>query len=531
MERLSAWRLPHGLTYETLVGKGNAVQVSGREVAMGLHARLSLDPTMQTMAQRLAECFTGAHQASCDGVDPKDGVRYEDARVRMAAMVVVDVPSGQILAASSANSPCHAHDLTRQGVRPSNCPDVPLGSVLRPHIPQPVVNHALMTQAPPGSLVKPLMMAGIIGMGLTQPHTARLQKALARSDSAQFLDAWLCRKSSGKGEFDKQCAAPELSLRAARQLGWNAGCERVAGQTHRHCGEFDLLTGAALNDRLTTDLQEDASAGVRAVVWGTLAGRFLVRPGAQNSARYEELAWPESMPLAQQRQACAQSRRGPYVKCGGERMGLISEGYGQGNARATAVGVASAYAALAASAQRLKARRAHLLIELQNAENKAIPIVSSSPQVLGIASVQAQAIVDGMALGLMPGGTSHAACIKAFGATACHAPLGIAGKTGTPGDADDRSLSQLHDDHGRRAQCLQQGLSRCEERYPLLRPRYRWYAGVMDSGTGHPLAFAALVHGNWRTADGRYADDKNAAAEMALHMMARLRAQAQGGLK
>jgi hypothetical protein len=54
--------------------------------------------------------------------------------------------------------------------------------------------------------------------------------------------------------------------------------------------------------------------------------------------------------------------------------------------------------------------------------------------------------------------------------------------------------------------------------YPLPRPRYRWYAAAFKSqgSDRYDKAIAVLVHSNWRRSDGRYADDQNAAAEMAM---------------
>ena len=69
-----------------------------------------------------------------------------------------------------------------------------------------------------------------------------------------------------------------------------------------------------------------------------------------------------------------------------------------------------------------------------------------------------------------------------------------------------------------RAQCQETGSTSCASQHPLPRPRYRWYAAVFKSqgSDRYDKAIAVLVHSNWRRSDGRYADDQNAAAEMAM---------------
>jgi hypothetical protein len=116
-----------------------------------------------------------------------------------------------------------------------------------------------------------------------------------------------------------------------------------------------------------------------------------------------------------------------------------------------------------------------------------------------------------------------------FGANACQADLGVAGKTGTPGDADDRSLHQLIRDQEMHDQCLARKSKNCDALHPLPRPRYRWYAAVFKSGASaeYDKAIAVLVHSNWRQSDGRYVDDANAAAEIAFHAIRALRTPAK----
>jgi len=124
-----------------------------------------------------------------------------------------------------------------------------------------------------------------------------------------------------------------------------------------------------------------------------------------------------------------------------------------------------------------------------------------------------------------PNGTANTACTGVWSANECSGDLGIAGKTGTPGDADNRSIVQLKTDMQQRSDCLQRKDTACLSRFPLPRPRYRWYAAIFKSGSTdqYDKALTVLVHSNWRQSDGRFADDQNAAAEIGMQAIRLLR--------
>ena len=112
-----------------------------------------------------------------------------------------------------------------------------------------------------------------------------------------------------------------------------------------------------------------------------------------------------------------------------------------------------------------------------------------------------------------------------MGEPACRVSLGVAGKTGTPGDADERSLQKLMRDQALNTACVDAGKTRCHELHPLPRPRYRWYGALFKSAGSNQYdkAIAVLGHGNWRRTDGRYAEEGNAAAEIAFHAIQQVR--------
>jgi cell division protein FtsI/penicillin-binding protein 2 len=519
-EPLSAWRLPQHAQYSERVGDDNQVMTGGQKQTVGLHVQLSLDPAWQAWLQELAGCFSGQSLPACARYAMQAEGRYEKARVRMAGIAVVDVPTGRLVAAASADSPCHAHDKTRVGQPPADCPVLPENTVHRPRVPQAVTNHALFTQAPPGSLVKPLLMAGIVLHTPAEAGLNGLEQALQRSDSQQFLDAFLCRQKLGQGGFSPRCDRPALTQQTAHRLGWNSGCDALSETALSRCGMVDLMHGMPL----TFSPQHPQTAVWRPSVLPVLMGQTLVRPerSASGVSGYRDMSWPDSLPSVDQRKACASSGGKGYVRCGGPQMGLVSEAYGQGNTLTTPTGVAGLLATLANSAQGQAAHYPHVLVDMIRADGHSDPDLetlqrmASSQKPEGIDPVVARRVLAAMEKTLMPAGTAHAACARAFGTQACLAVRGVAGKTGTPGDADERSLSQLAQDMRARAQC--QASTTCVARYPLPRPRYRWYAAVFKSqgSDQYDKAIAVLVHSNWRRSDGRYADDQNAAAEMAM---------------
>jgi cell division protein FtsI/penicillin-binding protein 2 len=443
----------------------------------------------------------------------------------MAGLAVIDVPTGRLVAAASANSPCYSHDKTRLGPLPADCPNLPEDTVHKPRVPQTLTNHALFTQAPPGSLVKPLLMSGIVMHESAQASLVGLDQAMQRSDSQQFLDAFLCRQKLGQGSFSASCDRPALTLKSAHRLGWNSGCDGLTDAARAQCGMVDLMHGLPLAQR-PPQLQGVDVLNWRASDLPVLMGQTLVQPfrSASGVSGYQDMTWPESLPSSEQRKTCAASGTKGYVRCTGPQMAIISEGYGQGNTLATPTGVASLMATLANSSHGQASHHPHVLVDrvgtdgqtdaqLQRLQRAALTI---GPE--GIEPTVARRVLAAMEKTHMPGGTAYSACVRAFGAEACSASRGVAGKTGTPGDADERSLSQLAQDMRARAQCRNTTAKNCAQQFPLPRPRYRWYAAVFKSqgSERYDKAIAVLVHSNWRKSDGRYADDQNAAAEMGM---------------
>ena len=533
LEQLSSWRMPQSYLYQRLIGDRNQSPVKGQLQPVGLHAQLGIDPHWQNRMQMIAQCFAGVDTPICKSIMPGGAERYEGARVRMAGIAVVDVPSGRLVVAASASSPCFEHDKTRSGPKPKDCPDLSEGNVHRPRLPQAITNHAVFTQAPPGSLVKPVLMAGILQSPLTSASIDGLDRALQRSDSQQFLDAMLCRRQLGSGSFAAACDRPQRILESVHRLGWNAGCDGKQEWQKARCGMVDLMRGKALADApANLDARLLEANLYRPAQLPVLTGHLMVEASNTNSPGWKDMTITAKLPTPEQRLACAQSGPKGYVRCKGPRMELVSEGYGQGNAQATPVGVAGLLGALAGSAQGLPPRSPHILIDFWTTQGRPDEVTNQLLVSQGLAQgpsgldlAISQRVIAAMETTHTPGGTAHAACKRVMGVPACLVSLGVAGKTGTPGDADERSLQKLMRDQALHTACVDAGKTRCHELHPLPRPRYRWYGALFKSAGSNQYdkAIAVLVHGNWRRTDGRYAEEGNAAAEIAFHAIQQVR--------
>lgn len=539
---LDAWRNPESRVYRMLIAGGNSLRpYGGKAKPVGLHVLFTFDPAMQRIAQALAECYVGDAHA-CDDLGiahPGEGM-MDGARARQVGIAIVDVPSGEVTVAASAESRCFRHDLSGVGPRPPDCPD--LGAPARNHYREDadaLLNHALFTVAPPGSTVKPIMAVGFLqDPGFTKTEH-ELTDGIKHSKSKIFLDWMFCREDDGRGAFMSECQRPAIVQSAAHALGWNAGCENGTG-----CGHLDVLFGRPSHftpSGFPTSGPMSGSQfnpGSRRV----LLGRMLV---TRQDERLADMSSAELQPSPLRLGSCARAGwAGETSGCRQAGLGAVSESYGQGSARATPVGVAGLMAQLAASAQYGRAARyPHVVRSLLNAKGRPDPAGDPARwgipmQPAGIDADRARRVLSALEHTHRPGGTASGGCRKVFGADC--GDLGIAGKTGTTSfGAELTRLTGFQKAWNNSHASLQQ-FRHCAARVPAksvhcrrpeVPPRpWRWYAGVFKSNLTSPhydKAFAVLVERNWTTTgriDQLGGEGSNSAAiEIGFHLIQAVR--------
>lgn len=529
----------------------NRIALDGTPLDVGFSLRLTIDPEAQALAQRTAACYTGRHdvcralgiQRAEDAGRPLGHRLLEGAMVRMAAVAIVDVESGRIDALAGALSPCARQEVDGPG-RDAAC-DKRLPYPVR-YRPDALLNPAVYHDAMPASTIKPVMAAAFLNdsehgrrwlaaerASLAQPGAPARQSLrgeLLRSDSARFLDRMLCIDGG-----PQPCRRPWDVQAAAQALGWDAGC--APGAAPGSCGRHDLLFGRAIDARAADGLVQPLATPVA-------YGRLLSEPRGGKPGAPMALMPPVPMDPAVVRRcsAGADGARGTeddWEKCRGRGVvDIAAEGWGQGHARATALGVAGMLSALAAAANGQEAqRRPHLVDALQDSAGQRMPPAAerwglAAPQPPGVSREAAEVILSGLSWSHREG-TARSACEQVFDAKRCREIGWLAGKTGTPSFPNDGvSLNEL-------AQLCRPGAqpaaaatgpaaaaraAACSS----LRP-YKWYVAAYRSNGAASgpwtKVVAVLAERNWLRQTGvvHGAGDRgpNPAAEIALQIAGR----------
>ena len=520
----------------------NRVALDGADVDVGYSVDLTIDPVLQALAQRIAACYTGRQDVcSALGVrraEDRDGVigrrLLERAMVRMAAIAIVDVPSGRIEALAGALSPCARQEVDGPG-RDMQC-DARIPYPIR-YRPDALLNPAVYHDAMPASTVKPILAASFLSnatvgarwlaaersamRNAAPPAQHSLRGQLMRSDSARFLDRMFCADQA----FRPCERVWEVEAKSVA-FGWNAGC---ASPSER-CGRHDLLfarpAGASVDD-----------GDARVAQWIPF-GRLLVVPDERSSAgRFVDRS-PIALDAARVKR-CAAGRDGrpgsrdDWEKCsGGVVVDVVAEGWGQGHARSTALGAAGMMATLAAAANGDSERHApHLVRGVRGVAGESRPAIEAEVarwseagiEPLRVSAEAAEVILSGLSFSHRSG-TARLACEQVFDARTCRDIDWIAGKTGTPTfPNDDRSLDEL-------ARLCAPGARRTaadELACSSLRP-YKWYVAAYRSdprSARWTKAIGVLTERNWLADGGRIhgAGDHgpNPAAEIALQVAGR----------
>jgi hypothetical protein len=517
----------------------NRIEAGGHPVDVGFSVDVTIDPDVQALAQQTAACYTGrddvcralAIKRKEDATRPLGAAMLEHAMVRMAAIAIVDVDTGRIEALAGALSPCTRQEYDGPG-RAAQC-DRRLPYPIR-YRPDALSNPALFHDAMPASTIKPIMAAAFlsdpeVGSRWLRAEEAEIARApgavpsgqslraqLMRSDSARFLDRMFC---ADKGFAS--CARPWAVQAEALAFGWNGDCASAQDD----CGRRDLLRGRNVVAARVADPP---------LALAVPYGRLLAEPlGGKLGAPFR-LRAPVALDPGKVRTCAAgpdgaRNSRDDWEKCGGGVVvDVVAEGWGQGHARASALGSAGMMATLAAAANGDSVlHRPHVVASVHG----VAPLEGSAPDLLPpaaadpnpIARDAAQVILSGLSFGHRAG-TSRLACEQVFEPRACQEIDWVAGKTGTPTfPNDDRTLDEL-------AKLCAPGVAKTKaERAACgpLRP-YKWYVAAYRtdrSGTRWTKVIAVLTERNWIAQTGRIhgAGDHgpNPAAEIALQIAGR----------
>jgi hypothetical protein len=523
----------------------NRIVLDGAPVDVGYSIDVTIDPALQALAQKTAACYTGRHDVcralamrrAEDRDQPLGAQLLEGAMVRMAAVAVIDIASGRIEALAGALSPCARQEVDGPG-RDAACDT---------RLPYPVhyradalLNPAVYHDAMPASTIKPIMAtafladAGGRGNRLLASEHAAMQKAgtpardslrgqLMRSDSARFLDRMFCIEQGFAA-----CARPWEVQAAARAFGWNGGC----ADDDASCGKADLLFGGPLGH---DDERGSLAPGATAIAYG----RLLSEPLGKKLGAPMHLMPPMALDAGILRRCAAgpDGRRlsdDDWEKCkGGAVVDVVAEGWGQGHARASVLGVAGMMATLAAAGNgAMRVPHPHLIESVHGVAATTADRVrddsqrwTAAPMAAPLAHDAAEVILSGLSYSHRAG-TARTACEQVFDARRCRAIDWLAGKTGTPSFPSDGlsldAIAQLCGDGRASPADIKRGV--CGS----LRP-YKWYVATWrgDRSAHGPWtkAIAVLTERNWLRASGRVhgAGDTgpNPSAEIALQIVGR----------
>lgn len=532
----------------------NELAMARHSADAGFNVRLTIQPDVQRTVQQVSTCYAGDSNA-CRIIGVSDDKKfneftrqmYEHAAVRMAAVAVIDVASGKIEALGSAHTDCYRQEYDGPGRNTGECPDLPT----TPHYePDRLLNHALYVDALPASTIKPIMAVGylhdpayrkkLVGDRIAGNFT-RFQDELKGSDSAAFLDRMFCKDTAWNN-----CQRPHLIQDAALLMGWDPGCMQASFR----CGRLDVLFGLPSVSRVRND------TGRTPLGASVIYGRLLTEPAEKSPFDYlliHDFTFDPAL--------AAECSRGDHYTGDGQnpawrkcRQGHFSkleqEGWGQGNARATAVGEAGMIARLAAAADGLEnAPLPHLVDQITDAKAVSFDLAArqfhlGEAEKIDIPREDAELILQGMishkARGAPAGtrtGTASGACIRVFDAATCNKIDWVAGKTGTPPYGNDNlTLAAIKKKCSPAAgQNLSPG-ERQEWQAACTRERpYKWYIATFksnDGAQGFDKAIAVLTERNWHKT-GPFAgkvqspgdhDEMNVSAEIAFRIMDRLRA-------
>ncbi len=514
-------RLPSTKGYQNVTTKEvhgpNKLKLDGHERDAGFHVQLTLDPTAQRVAQQTARCYVGDSTActalglSQEAFQMIGGEFYERAAVRMTGVAIIDVKSGRIEALASAHTKCYHQQYDGAG-RDKDCPQLTRHPSYSPDM---LLNHAIFSDAMPASTVKPILALGFLETPGYKVKDEDLTRELKRSNSERFLDRLFCLDTSAPLGGCPRLAHAQA---AATQLGWNSACA-PGGED---CGFVGVLFGRESFERIMSTQGE-----VRPLDMWLLNGRLFAAPLI--GGRISRLGLMSENVLQFDSARARECQGKQWRKCTGNPVAtLVAEGWGQGNARVTPLGVAAMFARLGAAANGQKTQRRPYLVnaiyDIQGKELSLPGLARGKEDVLDIRQELAFRVVNGLREGHWNMGTANLGCASAQVGN-CDKIRWVAGKTGTPPFGFDRITLEAAT---RKCSGPNQD-TRCYHEIP-----YKWYAALFQSGQqgkDFDKAIAVLSERNWHITgkhqgmvDAPGDRGPNRSAEIAFRIMGRLRA-------
>lgn len=484
----------------------NRITIMGHSVPQSPHAVTTIRPEEQRVLQNIVECYTGNTEKCGGHLPPNNALYYENAVTRMAGALLVDIRTGEIVAAASADTACYRADNSAQ-VRPESCPALPSPPRFNQNM---LVNHALYYGYQPGSLVKPMMALGILQDAQHGLSHKNLASMLAQSDSSGFLDAFLC-----KNKGFANCERPLMAFRAAERMGLNQDCAE-----NQDCARYGLMQGWPQKHDSEESSHKESSL-YRTGIWGMEVStendseqkRYYVveAPDSEKADMCSKVRWENKRQISEEgekrRRACFSSQLRDYR----------AHGFGQGNSYMTPLGVALVWSHLGnAASERSTVYSPHLLKHAflaVDGEKEELPLQTYAMKTVPQAE-HARWIIDGMSGSSQRhmGGTAKGECERVIGN--CNSLQSwVAGKTGTPGES--RNLN----DPGWQAACRGDRQSGSCFYQPV-----KWYAALLgDPNTKVSTAQAqrdwryalvVVVQRNWQVRNGVMGGD-NMAADIA----------------
>lgn len=490
------WRNPDAVQKTISLGSVNY----STPVVRGAEIALSIDPAKQALAQTTLDCYAGKQSACalCPWCSVGNANQFEEnARLRMAGLLLVNAKDGAIIAAASSHTPCYAVTQQQKHQGQDHCIRLPSDDGFARHY--KLANHALVHAEQPGSMVKPFQTAALLHLELSVTEKASLADILRRSDTEEMIDLFHCKERN----FDAACAfARRLALqKVSQEVGWN------------------------------TDAPQDIfSARQATLVWNIPSTQML-------SQVQEKLDAPQRI------ERCANKPRNQkWTDCRYATLTEINnELRGQGQARAAATNIAQPWLHLVSALNQQNTTPQLHMISAQEQVQKTGLQANHAKVKTAFDVPTASAIEQGLSL-VHTQGTAKSSCLAALksgykGGLSCmpsQNDLKIISKTGTPSFPDGYRLAawnqacsaidhRLNDEH-----LTEEGRYRLTEEKTKLcaRSPIKWFALAVGPKLGeYDTIMIVLTERNWLTTgqiDSVNDEGSNVAAELGLALVNRL---------